>query len=103
MKLISFNFCVFDSSSKKPMATHQASINTQEPMKFKLEATRTRIEYHFQLEPNPTNSQIRAQSKTKLEFIEFGFRAQSKTKLYKFEQELSKQSEFESEPTATKP
>ena len=46
---------------KKPMATHQASINIQEPTKFKLEATRTRIECHFQLEPNPTNSQIRAQ------------------------------------------
>ena len=32
---------------KKPMATHQASINIQEPTKFKLEATRIRVEYHF--------------------------------------------------------
>ena len=28
---------------KKPMATHQASINIQEPTKFKLEATRSRV------------------------------------------------------------
>ena len=34
------------------MATHQASINIQELTKFKLEATRTRVEYHFHLEPN---------------------------------------------------
>ena len=40
------------------MATHQASINIQEPTKFKLEATRIRVEYHFHLEPN---SWIRAQ------------------------------------------
>ena len=36
--------------SKKPMATHQASINIQEPTEFKLKATRTRIEYSFHLE-----------------------------------------------------
>ena len=40
-------FCVSDLLSKKPMATHQASINIQEPTKFKLEATRIRVEYHF--------------------------------------------------------
>jgi hypothetical protein len=34
------------------MATHQASINIQEPMKFKLKVTRTKVEDHFQLEPN---------------------------------------------------
>ena len=43
------------------MATHQASINIQEPTKFKLEATRTRVEYRSQLEPNSTNPQIRVQ------------------------------------------
>ena len=47
--------------SKKPMATHQASINIQEPTKFKLEATRTRVEYRFHLETNSTNSRIRTQ------------------------------------------
>ena len=52
---------VFVLPSKKPMATHQASINIQEPTKFKLEATRTRVEYRFQLEPNSTNPQIRVQ------------------------------------------
>ena len=74
MKLISFNCCVFDLFSKKPMATHQASINIQEPTKFKLEATRTRVEYHFHLEPN---------SKQALKS-----ECNSKTQLYKFEQEL---------------
>ena len=43
------------------MATHQASINIQEPTKFKLEATRTRVEYRSRLEPNSTNPQIRVQ------------------------------------------
>ena len=71
------------------MATHQASINIQELTKFKLEATRIRVEYHFQLEPN---------SKQALKS-----ERNSKTKLYKFEQEFLKHSEFESEPTATKP
>ena len=71
------------------MATHQASINIQEPTKFKLEATRTRVEYYFHLEPN---------SKQALKS-----ERNSKTQLYKFEQELSKHPEFESEPTATKP
>ena len=74
MKLISFNYCVFNLFSKKPMATHQASINIQEPTKFKLEATRTRVEYHFHLEPN---------SKQALKS-----ERNSKTQLYKFEQEL---------------
>ena len=32
------------------MATHQASINIQKPTKFKLEATRIRVEYSFHLE-----------------------------------------------------
>ena len=36
-------FRVFIYLPKKPMATHQASINIQEPTKFKLEATRRRI------------------------------------------------------------
>ena len=71
------------------MATHQASINIQEPTKFKLEATRIRVEYHFHLEPN---------SKQALKS-----KHNSKTQLYKFEQELLKHPEFESEPTATKP
>ena len=71
------------------MATHQASINIQEPMKFKLEATRIRVEYHFHLEPN---------SKQTLKS-----ERNSKTQLYKFEQELSKHPEFESEPAETKP
>ena len=71
------------------MATHQASINIQEPTKFKLEAIRTRVEYHFHLEPS---------SKQTLKS-----ERNSKTKIYKFEQELSKHPEFESEPTATKP
>ena len=74
--------------SKKPMATHQASINIQEPMKFKLEATRIRVEYHFHLEPN---------SKQTLKS-----ERNSKTQLYKFEQEPFKHPESESEPTATK-
>ena len=56
------------------MAMHQASINIQEPTKFKLEATRTRIEYHFHLEPN---------SKQALKS-----ERNSKTQLYNFEQEL---------------
>ena len=43
------------------MATHQASINIQEPTKFKLEATRTRVKYRSQLEPKSTNPQIRVQ------------------------------------------
>ena len=73
---------------KKPMATHQASINIQEPTKFKLEATRTRVEYFFHLEPNATNFQIRAQFENPD---------------LQIEQELSKHPEFESEPTATKP
>ena len=89
MKLISFNCCVFDLSSKKPMATHQASINIQEPTKFKLEATRKRVEYYFYLEPN---------SKQTLES-----ERNSKTQLYKFEQELSKHPKFKSVPTTTKP
>ena len=72
MKLISFNCCVFDLFFKKPMATHQASINIEEPTKFKLEATRTRVEYHFHLEPN---------SKQTLKS-----KHNSKTQLYKFEQ-----------------
>ena len=71
------------------MATHQASINIQEPMKFKLEATRTRVEYHFHLEPN---------SKQTLKS-----ERNSKTQLYKFKQKLSKHPEFESDPTAIKP
>ena len=71
------------------MATHQPSINIQEPTKFKLEATRTIVEYHFHLELN---------SKQTLKS-----ERNSKTQLYKFEQELSKHPEFESEPTATKP
>ena len=68
---------------------HQASINIQEPTKFKLEATRIRVEYYFHLEPN---------SKQALKS-----ERNSKTQLYKFEQELSKHPEFKSEPTATKP
>jgi len=75
--------------SQKPMSTHQASINIQEPTKFKLEATRTRVEYHFHLEPN-SNQALKSERN-------------SKTQSYKFEQELSKHPEFESEPTATKP
>ena len=71
------------------MATHQASINIQEPTKFKLEATRIRVEYHFHLEPNSKQT-LRSERN-------------SKTQLYKFEQELFKHPEFESEPTATKP
>ena len=74
---------------KKPMATHQASINIQEPTKFKLEATCIRVEYHFHLEPN---------SKQALKS-----ERNSKTQLYKFEQELFKRPKFESEPTASKP
>ena len=66
--------CVWCLLSKKPMAMHQASINIQEPTKFKLEATRTRVEYHFHLEPN---------SKQALKS-----ERNSKTQLYKFEQEL---------------
>ena len=57
------NFVCLHLPSKKPMATHQASINIQEPTKFKLEVTRTRVEYRFQLKPNSTNSRIRAQFK----------------------------------------
>ena len=75
--------------SKKPMATHQAFINIREPTKFKLEATRTRVEYYFHLEPN-----LKQALKSE---------RNSKTKLYKFEQELSKHPEFESEPTAANP
>ena len=71
------------------MAMHQASINIQEPTKFKLEATRIRIEYHFHLEPNSKQA-LKSEHN-------------SKTQLYKFVQELSKHPEFESEPTATKP
>ena len=56
------------------MATHRASINIQEPTKFKLEATRTRVEYHFHFEPN---------SKQTLKS-----ERNSKTQLYKFKQEL---------------
>ena len=69
------------------MATHQASINIQEPTKFKLEATRIRVEYHFHLELNLKQT-LKSEHN-------------SKTQLYKFEQELSKHPEFESEPTAT--
>jgi hypothetical protein len=65
---------VSDLLSKKPMATHQASINIQEPTKFKLEATCIRVEYHFHLELN---------SKQTLKS-----ERNSKTQLYKFEQEL---------------
>ena len=61
MKSNFFNFIWLHIPSKKPMATHQASINIQEPTKFKLEVTRTRVEYRFQLETNSTNSRIRAQ------------------------------------------
>ena len=68
---------------------HQTSINIQEPTKFKLEATRTKVEHHFHFEPN---------SKQTLKF-----ERNSKTLLYKFEQELSKHPEFKSESTATKP
>ena len=71
------------------MAMHQASINIQEPTKFKLEATRIRVEYHFHPEPN---------SKQALKS-----KRNSKIQLYKFEQELFKHPEFELEPTATKP
>ena len=71
------------------MATHQASINIQEPTKFKLEATRTRVEYHFHLDSN--SKQVLKSERN------------SKTQLYKFEQELSKHPEFVSEPTTTKP
>ena len=78
-----------DLFSKKPMAMHQASINIQEPTKFKLEATRIRVEYNIHLEPNSKQT------------LKSG--CNSKTQLYKFEQELSKHPEFESEPTATKP
>ena len=67
----------------------QASINIQEPMKFKLEATRIRVEYHFHLELNSKQT-LKSEHN-------------SKTQLYKFEQELLKHPEFESEPTATKP
>ena len=74
---------------KKPIATHQASINIQEPTKFKLEATHTRVEYHFYLEPNSKQT-LKSEHNSKI-------------LLYKFEQELSKHPEFESEPTATKP
>ena len=80
MKLTSSNYCVFDLFSQKPMATHQASINIQEPTKFKLEATRTRIEYHFHLEP--ISKQILKSERN------------SKTQLYKFEQELLQASEI---------
>jgi hypothetical protein len=59
MKSVSFNEIEFPFnsmclrlSSKKPMATHQASINIQEPTKFKPEATRIGVEYHFHLEQN---------------------------------------------------
>ena len=86
MKSISFNSVCLRLPPKKPMATHQASINIQEPTKFKLEATRTSITSNL----NRTRRTLK-------------FERNSKTKLYKFEQELSKQSEFESEPTATKP
>ena len=65
---------MFDLFSKKPMAMHQASINIQEPTKFKLEATRTRVEYHFHLE-------LSSKQTLKSE-------RNSKTQLYKFEQEL---------------
>jgi hypothetical protein len=44
MKSSFFNFVRLRLLSKKPMATHQAPINIQEPTKFKLEATRTGIE-----------------------------------------------------------
>ena len=71
------------------MATHQASINIQEPTKFKLEATRTKVEYYFHLELN---------SKQALKS-----ERNSKTQPYKFEQEFFKHPEFESEPTATIP
>ena len=72
MKSISFNFVCLIYFPKKPMATYQASINIQEPMKFKLEATRTRVEYHFHLEPN-----LKQTLKSE---------RNSKTQLYKFEQ-----------------
>src|SRR6185312_6880485 len=78
-----------DVLSKKPMATHQASINIQEPTKFKLEATRIRVEHHFHFEPNSKQT-LKSEHN-------------SKTQLYKFEKKLSKHPEFESEPTATKP
>ena len=68
---------------------HQAYINIQEPTKFKLEAIRTRVDYHFHLESS---------SKQTLKS-----ERNSKTQLYKFEQELSKHPEFESESAATKP
>ena len=45
--------------SKKPMATHQASINIQEPTKFKLEATRRRITLPVWTElDEPSNSSV---------------------------------------------
>ena len=56
------------------MAMHQASINIQELTKFKLEATRTRVEYHFHLEPD-SKQDLKSEHN-------------SKTQLYKFEQEL---------------
>ena len=89
MKLIVFQFYVFGLSPKKPMATHLAFINILEPTKFKLEATRIRVEHHFHFEPN---SKYTSKSE-----------CNSKILPYKFEQELSKHPEFESEPTATKP
>jgi hypothetical protein len=58
-------------------------------MKFKLEATRIRVEYHFHLELNSKQT-LKSEHN-------------SKTQLYKFEQELSKHPEFESELTATEP
>src|SRR6185312_2920662 len=61
MKSSFFNFVCLRLLSQKMMATHQASINIQEPTKFKLETTRTRVEYRFQLEPNSTYPQIRVQ------------------------------------------
>jgi len=71
------NFLQFRASPftfQKADATHQASINIQEPTKFKLEATRTKVEYYFHLELN---------SKQALKS-----ERNSKTQLYKFEQEL---------------
>ena len=58
-------------------------------MKFKLEATHIRVEYHFHLEPNSKQT-LKSERNSKIQ-------------LYKFEQELFKHPEFESEPTATKP
>ena len=61
-------FRVFVILPKKPMATHQASINIQEPTKFKLEATRRRIilPAWTELDEPSNSSAIRKPSSTNL-------------------------------------